>query len=367
MRNRTNILFIIHGLNVGGMEKHLLALSSAITAKYYNIFIITHSPDGALRAKFIDLGINVVTISRPSMFPFGWFTYTLMIYKLINNYEIDILHIYLGWTHLLEVAAGKISRVKAILTTRRGRVSEINGIRLLIRRFTNSLVDDVIVNSKFILTWSQTREKWKSELGTLIYNGVNINQQTNEVSHYRTKFSAPIVTYVASLTTVKRHMDLLLAAEIIKKTNTDISFLIVGDGYERDNMEKFIAEKNLSKYVHLLGYRDDVQEILFASQISINCSISECNSNAILESMVQGVPVIATSIEGNVELVKDHYNGRLIPPHNPKLLAATILELVSDPDTARMLGKNGRKIIERSFTQEKMVNSTLAVYKRYLY
>jgi len=147
----------------------------------------------------------------------------------------------------------------------------------------------------------------------------------------------------------------------------DVSFLFVGDGYNRNNLEKYIEMNELNERIHLLGHRVDVRSILAHSTISLNCSVSECNSNAILESMAEGIPIIATNIEGNVELVSDGYNGILIQPQKPILLAEAILNMLIDPEKALNMGRNGKKQINRFFSKDAMVNKTTSLYAKYLY
>jgi glycosyltransferase involved in cell wall biosynthesis len=362
-----NALFIIHGLNVGGMEKHLLMLCSELLKTENNVTVISLTPDGILRPLFIQNGVKILTIARQRFFPLGWFMYTLTLYKYLKALNIDVFHIYLGWTHILELIASKIANTKCTITTRRGRVNELFGSRLILRQISNIFVDEIVANSKFILSWARRKERWKKELGVVIYNGVDesvIDLITVNPLH---EFKEKTIVYVASLTDVKRHIDLLHAAKIVVDQRDDVSFLFVGDGYNRNNLEKYIEMNELNERIHLLGHRVDVRSILAHSTISLNCSVSECNSNAILESMAEGIPIIATNIEGNVELVSDGYNGILIQPQKPILLAEAILNMLIDPEKALNMGRNGKKQINRFFSKDAMVNKTTSLYAKYLY
>jgi len=90
-------------------------------------------------------------------------------------------------------------------------------------------------------------------------------------------------------------------------------------------------------------------------------------ADEILSAMAEGIPIIATNIEGNVELVSDGYNGILIQPQKPILLAEAILNMLIDPEKALNMGRNGKKQINRFFSKDAMVNKTTSLYAKYLY
>jgi glycosyltransferase involved in cell wall biosynthesis len=118
----------------------------------------------------------------------------------------------------------------------------------------------------------------------------------------------------------------------------------------------------VSELVWLPGTRDDVPELMRCFTLLLLSSINEGISNTILEAMATGLPVIATQVGGNPELVVDGTTGRLIPSQNPQAMAAAMAEYLDNPERIRQHGARGRDRCERLFSLERMVRDYLAVY-----
>jgi glycosyltransferase involved in cell wall biosynthesis len=110
------------------------------------------------------------------------------------------------------------------------------------------------------------------------------------------------------------------------------------------------------------GLRGDVPELLDEVTVSVLPSLSEGLSNAILESMAAGVPVVATAVGGNAEAVMDGVTGLLVPPGDPAALAGAICTLLEDDELATRLGRAGRERVEERFSEKRMVRDTEQFY-----
>jgi len=133
-----------------------------------------------------------------------------------------------------------------------------------------------------------------------------------------------------------------------------VILVIVGEGPERANIEQMCREMQLEESVRLLGNRSDVHNVLHALDVAVLCSDMEAFSNAILEYMAAGKPVVATRVGSVEEQVEEGKTALLVPPRNPKQLADAILQLLRDPDTAAAMGLAGRKRVVRCFSIENM-------------
>jgi glycosyltransferase involved in cell wall biosynthesis len=115
-----------------------------------------------------------------------------------------------------------------------------------------------------------------------------------------------------------------------------------------------------------LGARADVPEILACCDIAVLPSMAEGLSNALLEYMAAGLPVVATRVGGNVEVVTDNETGLLVPPEDDKALASAILRLLRDPGLARRLGESGKDQVRENFSYEQLIRQVDQLYGKLL-
>jgi glycosyltransferase involved in cell wall biosynthesis len=171
---------------------------------------------------------------------------------------------------------------------------------------------------------------------------------------------------VASLTPVKRHVDLIEAFAIVHARLPAARLLLIGDGPLRTTISEQIASLGLQDAVDLLGDRSNIETLLPALDVALLTSSTEGMSNAILEAMACGLPVIATSVGGNLQLVEHQVSGLLVPPSNPAALADAMLALADMPALRRTMGTAGRARIEREFSLDAMAQSYDRLYRRLL-
>jgi L-malate glycosyltransferase len=148
---------------------------------------------------------------------------------------------------------------------------------------------------------------------------------------------------------VKNHPMLLKAAAELTKQFSGLDFVLVGDGHLRPGLEQMSAELGIKENVRFLGERHDIPAVLASLDVSVLLSSSESLSNSILESMAAGVPVVATSVGGTPELVKDGETGFLIPPGDEKKLVETVAYLVRDPVLRAQYAARSRQFARERF------------------
>lgn len=152
------------------------------------------------------------------------------------------------------------------------------------------------------------------------------------------------------------------AVSLLVRKRRDIVYVMVGDGEDRDKVQKEISDLGLEDYVLLLGNRDDVGEILKVMDIFIMPSRCEGLPLALLEAMACRVPVVATSVTGNVEVVKDGVTGLLVDPDNPEQLSGAISRLLDNPYLRKEMGARGEERAETVFSHGRMSAETFNVY-----
>jgi len=168
---------------------------------------------------------------------------------------------------------------------------------------------------------------------------------------------------VARMVPVKRHHDLIAAFAALSATRPGLRLLLIGDGPAERALQSHAQLAGVGAKVYFLGARQDVDTLLALLDIFVLCSATEGMSNALLEAMATGLPVVATAVGGNPELVLDGEVGLLVAPAAPEELAAAIDCLAADRAAARAMGCRGRERVERWFSDAAMVAGWSGLYQ----
>ena len=292
--------------------------------------------------------------------------------RIILKIRPDIIHAYLPLTNFMGSVAGRILKVPLIITSKRAlgtyqdryrgsRIFDITSFRLSTR---------VTVNSKAVGEDTIKRDRGNADKIRLIYNGVELTEFTSgnfkrikirEALHIDP--DKKIIITIANLIPYKGHIDLLKAATLVTEQFPGSQFLLVGeDRGVRSNLVKLAQELGIVNHILFLDRRDDISDLMAASDISVLSSHEEGFSNVVLESMAAGLPVVATRVGGNPEAIIDGMTGWIVPPRNPEALANKIVDLLNDPQKARRWGELGKIRIKENFLVEKMVDEHLKLY-----
>lgn len=180
---------------------------------------------------------------------------------------------------------------------------------------------------------------------------------------------ALVVGMLGRLTPNKGHMVLLEAIpRIVEKVGDGIVFLIVGGpsvGEDRygDALKKKVREMNIGERVIFTGQKEEISDFLSLMDIYVMPSHKESFGLSLLEAMAHRLPVVVTAAGGPLEVVEEGVSGLFVPPRDPDRLADAIVRLVADPDLRRHLGDGARRRVEENFSEEKMVDGIVSVYR----
>lgn len=167
---------------------------------------------------------------------------------------------------------------------------------------------------------------------------------------------------VGRLVELKR-FNILIEAISRLKQHPQIKAFIVGNGPEQKKLEALIAKYNIASQVSLLGERSDVTKLLSAADIFTLTSETEGMSKSILEALAAGLPVIATNVGGNKDLVLNDHNGCLLADHTPETLSAQILALAENAALRETMGKNSLQLIRQEYNPELFLQRHLEIYQ----
>ncbi len=171
-----------------------------------------------------------------------------------------------------------------------------------------------------------------------------------------------IIANVARMDPIKNQMMLLRAIDRLRQTQTNFELWILGDGICRPELERFAAQRKLEGYVRFFGYRDDVPDLLSQADIGVLTSIKEGIPRGVMEPMAMRLPVVATDVKGNRDVILDGITGFLVPLHDEVALAGKLALLIQDPELRLRMGEASRRRIEENFDERDMIRRILGVY-----
>jgi glycosyltransferase involved in cell wall biosynthesis len=174
-----------------------------------------------------------------------------------------------------------------------------------------------------------------------------------------------IVGFIGWLLPIKGPMHLLKAMDYVWHEHPEASLVLVGKGDLDVDLRAEALRKNTNGKVKFLGWREDIDEIMPIFDIFVLPSLNEGMGRVLVEAMAAGKPVVASNVGGIPDLVQHDYNGLLVAPGDEKALAASIKQLISNPEKAKLMGQRGREFC-RQFSVESMVEKIDILYGQLL-
>jgi glycosyltransferase involved in cell wall biosynthesis len=349
---KINIAFIIDTItcNTAGTQKQLIEIINRIDKDKFNVSLICLYNSDWLMSNYVNCNVHILKYRG-----FLKWNIPLVIYKLrrfLKKNKIQILHSYFEDSIFISYFASIFSNKPFLLSSRRdiglgsGNHPWYHKTFELLLPFVNRSFSGIIANSHQVATYASHRENTPLDKYMVIWNGVELPTTTNKRFQFDRYDHFTGVTFgvVASLTAVKRHDLLLKAVSLLSSRNCasdnieDFQVLLLGDGPERENIQELCRSLNLDNQVVFTGAVNSVDSYIEKMDVGILCSDREGLSNAILEYMAHGKPVIATDVGGNVELV-DSDNGILVPADDEVALADAMEMLLVDSKRRCCLGE----------------------------
>jgi len=348
----------------GGAERQIFELARSLDKEKYSVIIASLECEGSAPKEIIESqGCQLATFPVTKIYGFSGIREGIRFVKFLKKEKIDILITYHFSSDIWGVVAAKIAGVPVIVSNRRDMGFWRGQHHIQAYKMINRFVNRIVVNAQAIKSLFMKEEGIDEKKIKVIHNGIALQdkrhktQDTDLRGNLGIKEDDLIIIHVANITPIKGHDVLLRAFKAILKENSDVKLLIVGADEMNGSIEALAEQLQISNKVFCLGERKDVSQLLNISDICVLPSLSEGMSNAIMEYMAAGKPVIATQVGGNPELVEHGVNGLLVEKANETELADAILELVQDPNKCVEMGKQGYCKVTEGFSMQKMVRS----------
>jgi L-malate glycosyltransferase len=286
----------------------------------------------------------------------------IRLYCHLKRCKPDIVHAFFPTSNSVGIMVARLAGIRRLISSRRDMGYNLNGRDVALLKCADRFVSFVIVNSKMVGERTAKRENLSPEKLRIVYNGIAVTKPLCE--RRLLGRGAPVMGIVANLNRQVKRVDLFVeAAVVVARQFPDARFWIVGDGDLRAGLERLVSELFLDLAFTFLGRRADVDRLLPEMYSGVMCSDSEGLSNSIMEYMEAGLPVVATDVGGNSELVKDGITGILVPPGDKKALADALMALLRNPERASAMGAAGRRVVAEQFSLGRMIQDTTAIYR----
>ncbi len=368
---RIHICHVQTTFQPGGLENGVANVVNGLDPEHFRSTVFCLYDRGALADRVTNPAATVINLGHPDRLSPGL---PLRLAKLFKELEPDIVHCRNYTANLYGTLGALMARVPTIVNGEHGQIQLVSWKQKMVSRVLALACDRILCVSPGLRDYLYQILRYPANSVNTIINGVPLDRFDNmKVDGMAKRRELGIPEDVWLLGTVSRfypfkdHPAMLDFLERVPDIDgRPVHAAIVGVG---DTMEEFIEDRNrrgLKDRIHLPGFRDDVHELY--SMFDLFCLLSTDNegtSNAILESMAAGTPVLSTKIAGNMHLIKDGWNGVLVPPKGESKIEAMtkhVPELLRNPDRLAELAGNAGIFVRDKFKLQRMVNDYAAFY-----
>jgi len=372
---KIKILKFLTSFDIGGTERHVVNLVRGLDRSKFDVSLACLRRQGPFLKDIERLDIPVEEYSLGSFRSRRAFQEMFRCARWIRANRVQIVHTYGFYSNVFGIPAAKLGGASYVIGSIRDTL-EFPLVQSAVHKLVGRFADAIFVNAD-VIRQGLIAKGYKGAKINVVKNGVDLTRfaRKDESGKLRQEFglypTAPMIVVLSRLSKVKGIDYFLEAAATVAKRFEEARFLIVGDfkddpGYKA-TLKRQAIRLGLGRRVIFTGFRLDVQDILSEATMSVlPCHAGEGLSNAILEAMAAGLPVVATTVGGNPELVADGRTGLLVPPRDPGALANAMSLLLADPRKAQGFGAAGKHRVETEFSLERMVHDTEHFYLRAL-
>lgn len=370
MAKKIKILECIRQGQIGGGESHLLSLVQNLDRSRFEPFVLSFT-DGPMidRLKEMNVDTQVIHTTKP---------FDVSRWKAVKNFlkdkQADIVHAHGTRANSNVMWSAKSLHIPIIYTIHgwsfhQDQGSFVKRIRIFGEKYLTSKSD---INISVSASNQQSGKNYINNFNSIVINnGIDQNKfnPDKEYKDIRTELNIPVnsvlILFIARFTSHKQPLKLIKAFEIAAQLNPEMHLLMVGDGDQKKEAEKLLDNSTIKNKVTLQGFRQDVPDILAAADIFVLPSLWEGLPIGLLEAMAMGKAVIATRVDGTVEVIKDDKNGILLETNNLiPALSDALIKLSRNNQLRKLFGKKAIETIAERFNAINMTKEIEEVYLR---
>ena len=372
---RIRVLEFVPNFLFGGTERQFVYLVRGIDRSRFDLSLACFERKGVFLPDIEGAGVPLREYRIRRLYGYNTMRRQWRLARDVRRDGIDIVHAHGFYANGFAVPAGRLARAPVVLASIRDTRENMTPARRRFEKAVCGLADGVVVNAEAIRRLLLA-EGYDPAKVAVIHNGLDLAAFDREPrapalrQELGLEADAPLVGVLGRLAPHKGVEYFLEAAAELAPRHPRVRFLVVGDSADagtgssayRRALERRTEDLGLARRVVFTGFRKDVPAIARELAVSVLTSFVEGLSNVLLESMAAGVPVVATAVSGNPELIQDGENGLLVPAGDAPALARAVDRILADPQLARRLGQAGRQRVERDFTLERLTRDTERLY-----
>jgi glycosyltransferase involved in cell wall biosynthesis len=366
---RIKLLQMLTNFHIGGTERQVTNLALGIDASHFDLHLACLWHSGELLAELETLRVPRPEFRIGSLYSPKTLWQGIRLAHYVRRNLIQIVHSYGFYPNVFTVPAARLAGASIVVASIRDTGDWLTPMQRWLQKLVCRLADCVLVNAEAIRQ-NLLEQGYDGRNIVVIRNGITLSRfaakSRNAVLRRElgVPLAARLVAVFSRLNRFKGVEYFLDAASLLAGKFPDVYFLVVGDGLNKEELEEYARHLGLGQRIVFTGFRSDVPDLLSEVAISVLPSLSEGTSNTLLESMAAGVPVIATRVGGNPEVIVDGVSGLLVPPRDSAALAAAAARLLEDEELALALGLAGKCRVSELFSQEGSVLQTEHLYQR---
>jgi glycosyltransferase involved in cell wall biosynthesis len=369
-RGPRRVFFLLDSFMIGGTETQAVELARRLDPARFQVTVGCLRKEGPLLERLKGTSVDIVKIDlgRGIDSPSGILG-VLKLARYLRKRRFEVVHAHDLWSNMVGMAAAMLARVPVTITSQRDLSHDAwyGTYRRRVLRFLQRRSSIVLTNAKAIRDGLVAQDGIPPEKVCVIYNGVDLDKFRNSHPDRAGMFphsegNKLIVLVGNMISDVKGHLVLIPAAAEIVRQHPKTQFALVGEGPKRAEFEAQVATSGLKENFLFLGRRTDVAQILACCDIAVLPSLAEGLPNAVLEYLAAGLPVVASALGGNLEVIQDGITGLLVPAQDSRALAHALTRLVEDQEFSTRLARAGQEHVARYFSFERLVAEVGKLY-----
>lgn len=362
MTNKLHIAHVIYRFDTGGLENGVVNIINRLGEDDFQHSIVTLCGRGeAFCQRITTQNVEFYDLAKQPGQDWGMF---VRLNRLLKQLNPDVLHTRNTATLECQVIGWWRGVTRRIHGEHGWDVNDLGGANKkyrLLRRLIKPFVQHYVALSSEALLYLQRYIGVKADKISHICNGVDAEKFAPAQTMQTEKV---IIGCVGRMEAVKNQQLLVKAVALASQQSLpSFEVRLVGDGSYANAIKSQIEALNISDKVVMLGNRSDVHRQMQEFDVFVLPSLAEGISNTVLEAMACGLPVIATDVGGNPDLVKDKYNGYLVSSDDAQQMADKIASYVQDADLRRSHGQHSRARVEKEFSLTVMVDKYRDLYR----
>lgn len=356
--------YVIWSLGLGGAEQVVMRLAEEISSRGHEVTLFTLNEPGVFAPQMMYKGIPVLSLCKRGKLDFS------VLGKLKRQFQmrrLDVVHTHLWGANFWGRVAARLARVPVVIAHEHGMQPWRGWLHYRLDRWLYGKTNRVLFVSRQVMREFLAKSGLKESRCTLIPNGVDDKPCVESRQRLRREFGwrdeERVIISVGRLSVEKGYEDLVRAFARVARLAPRVRLVILGEGQERQALERLREEVGLNGQVTFAGLRDDVKRWLAAADFYVQPSRREGLSLAILEAMVAGLPVVATRVGDVDQVIRDGQEGYLVEANDPDALAQALLRVLGQPTYLQLpVVGAAKRVIQDRYSLRRMVDVVERLY-----